>query len=127
MSTAPGAVPSADPLDDRVRAAFPDMTESQRRSFQEDRRRLGDGLVAYAVDRSLAFGSRGWGYVARILCSYVSQGISTVEEARAADARWEAARRPARPPRTAAIRGPEREYTEQQLEEMLGVNDLFRN
>ena len=123
----PGAVPSADPLDDKVRAAFPDMTESQRRSFLEDRRRLGDGLIAYAVDRALAFGSRGWGYVARILRSYVSQGISTVEEARVADARWEAARRPARPPRPAAIRGPEREYTEQQLEEMLGVNDLFRN
>ena len=107
----------------QARQALSGLTATHERALQAYRDSLGDALVSYAIDRTVANGAKGWGYTEAILQDYARQGFRTVEEAQAADARHKSGRGPRL---LRAQDYAQREYREDEMREILGVHDLFR-
>ncbi len=72
-------------------------------------------------------GAKGWGYTEAILQDYLRKGIRTVQEAQAADSRRKAAKSVGSQPRLLrAQQYGQREYCEEEMQTILGVDDLFQ-
>ena len=118
-----------DALTDKARAALNGLTDTHEAALRAYREELGDELVSYAIDRTVANGAKGWGYTETILKDYARQGFRTVGEAQAADERFKARRISARdrPRKTVlAQQYEQREYREEEMQEVLGVDEMFK-
>lgn len=120
-----------DPFVRTVEETLNGLTDTHRLALNGYRKTLGDGLVGYAVDSAVAHGSRNWAYVERVLENLKRDGVKSPEEARAISGRrrelpYGGPLSPAGIKTVSAQRYAQREYDEKQLEEALGVNDLFR-
>ncbi len=118
-----------DALLSKARAALSGLTDTHLSALRSYRRQLGDPLVSYAIDRTVANGAKGWGYTEAILSAYVQQGISTVEGAQAADEQHRTARKKPRerPGKTVlAQQYEQRDYKEAEMAKILDVDALFK-
>ena len=80
-----GTKETPDLLTEKARKELTGLTDTHRAFLSGYRRKLGDELVAYAIDEAVAHGARSWAYVDRILRNYVRENIRSVTDARAAD------------------------------------------
>ena len=118
-----------DALLNKARTALSGLTDTHLSALRSYRAQLGDPLVSYAIDRTVANGAKGWGYTEAILSAYAQQGIRTVEDAQAADEQHRAARKKPRerPGKTVlAQRYEQRDYHEEEMAKILDVDALFK-
>ena len=108
-----------------------EMTDTHYTELDSFRTELPDDLICYAIDAAVGNGVRKWVYVRRILQEYIQNSIKTVSEAKEHDEKRKQGyishstipqkdRKP-----VSAARYEQREYDEKELEERLGVNDIF--
>ena len=98
-------------------------TAADRALAEEWRASLPDEVILLAAKEAAGASGRKMAYIKSVLRSWQEAGVRTAEDARKASAR------PAAQPagrQVAAQRYTQREYDEKELEERLGVNDLFR-
>ena len=74
----------ADYVTNNLRGMSPGNWE-ELRSYMEDG--LSMAVIHHAVDEAAANGKRNWSYVRKILNRYLTEGITTVEQARKSDGR----------------------------------------
>ena len=122
---------AADSLISRLNKEQIEMAETHYAELDSFRKELPDDLIIYAIDAAVANSVRKWVYVKRILQEYIQNGIQTVNEAKEHDEKRKQGyincstipqkdRKP-----VLAARYKQREYDEKELEERLGVNDIF--
>ena len=122
---------AADSLISRLNKEQIEMAETHYAELDFFRKELPDGLIIYAIDAAIANSVRKWVYVKRILQEYIQNGIQTVNEAKEHDEKRKQGyincstipqkdRKP-----VLAARYKQREYDEKELEERLGVNEIF--
>ena len=108
-----------------------EMTDTHYTELDSFRTELPDDLICYAIDAAVGNGVRKWVYVRRILQEYIQNSIKTVSEAKEHDEKRKQGyishstitqkdRKP-----VSAARYEQREYDEKELEERLGVNEIF--
>lgn len=105
-----------DPLIVKVQRELLGLTDRHYDQLNEYRGTLGDEMVSNAIDEAVANGVRKWAYVETILSRYLTDGIKTVAEAKAADEKRKQQPKGRDAPKTVtAQRFTQREYTEGQL------------
>lgn len=126
--TAEPSAENGDALLRKAHCAFSGLTDTHEAALRSYREKLGDELVNYAIDRTVANGAKGWAYTETILDDYLRRGFHTVREAQDADDRYKASHiRPRdRPGKTVpAQQYKQREYREAEMQEILGVRSLY--
>ncbi len=109
-----------------------EMADTHYAELNSFRIELPDDLISYAIDAAVGHGVRKWVYVRIILQEYIQDNIKTVSDAKEHDEKRKQAsinhstisqkdRKT-----VSAARYQQREYDEQELEERLGVNEIFR-
>lgn len=78
---------TVDPLIVKVQRELNGLTDTHYQRLEDYRQFLGDELVAFAIDAAVGNGVRNWSYVEAILRGYEKDGIKSVGEAKARDAR----------------------------------------
>lgn len=76
-----------DPLIVKIQRELNGLTDTHYQRLEDYRQFLGDELVAFAIDAAVGNGVRNWSYVEAILRGYEKDGIKSVGEAKARDAR----------------------------------------
>lgn len=124
-----GAV-TVDPLIIKIQQELNGLTDTHYRELDGYRDELSDDLIGYAIDSAVGNGVRNWNYVRAILQGYVRDHVRTVGEAKAKDeerSKQKAQKASDKPAGkvVSAQRYTQREYDEKELEDRLGVNDIF--
>lgn len=125
-----GAV-TVDPLIVKIQQELNGLTDTHYNELDGFRDELPDDLIGYAVDSAVGNGVRNWAYVRAILEGFVRDHVRTVGEAkdREGKRKQEKEQKPQQPRQTGKVvsaqRYTQRDYDEAELEERLGVNDLF--
>ena len=114
-----------DPLIVKVQRELSGLTDTHYQALADYREELTDAVVSYAIDIAVGNGIRAWSYVEAILRGWVSRHIRTVGDAKA-----ERQRHKQTPQKGGKIVGAQmyqqRDYHESEMEEVLGVKDLFK-
>ena len=118
---------TVDPLIVKIQQELNGLTDTHYETLEDYRQQLGDELVSYAVDVSVGNGVRNWNYVQAILHGWLSENVKTIGEAKAAQVRHKQKAAPQRGGKVVgAQKYQQRDYNESQLQDALGVSDLFR-
>lgn len=121
-----GAV-DLDPLILKVQQELNGLTDSHYNALNDYREELGDELVSFAIDSAVGNGVRNWSYVEAILRDYEQKRIKTIVEAKAEHEKR-------KQQKSTGQQGPrllraqdyaQRDYSETDTENDLGVRDLF--
>ena len=76
---------SLDPLIVKVQQELNGLTDAHYFALEDYRQELGDDVVSHAIDNAVGQGVRNWAYVERVLSNYLSKGVKSIGEAKAAD------------------------------------------
>lgn len=122
-----GAV-AVDPLIIKIQQELNGLTDTHYQELDGYRNEMPDDLISYAIDSAVGNGVRNWAYVRAILQGYVRDHVRTVGEAKEKDEkRKQEKKAPQRQGKVVSAQNyTQREYDEKDLEERLGVNDIFR-
>ena len=125
-----GAV-TVDPLIIKIQQELNGLTDTHYRELDGYRDELPDDLISYAIDSAVGNGVRNWNYVRAILQGYVRDHVHTVGEAKAKDeerSKQKAQKASDKPAGkvVSAQRYTQRPYDEKELEDQLGVFDIFK-
>lgn len=120
---------TVDPLIVKAQQELNGLTDTHYQELNDYREALTDDVVSYAIDNAVGNGVRNWAYVRAILQGYMKDGIRSVGDAKSRDEnRREQKAHPVKKPTKAvsAQQYTQRDYNDKELEDQLGVNDLFR-
>lgn len=121
--TAVGEV-EVDPLILKIQQELNGLTDTHYQALNDYREELSDEVVSYAIDSAVANGIRNWAYVAAILRDYSRNGVKTVGAAKAQDEKHRE-KKGSQPRLLRAQDYKQREYHEDEMKKILGVDDLF--
>lgn len=121
-----GAV-DLDPLILKAQQELNGLTDSHYNALNDYREELGDELVSFAIDSAVGNGVRNWSYVEAILRDYEQKHIKTIGEAKAEHEKRKQQKSTGqqRPRLVRAQDYSQRDYSETDTENDLGVRDLF--
>lgn len=131
--TAFGSV-NLDQLILKVQQELNGLTDTHYNALNDYRDQMGDDVISYAIDLAVGGGVRNWNYVEAILQKWLNAGVKTLGEAKAENERHrnqqkqQLPQQQAKPQHAKLLRSQDyhqREYKGEQIEKVLGVNDIY--
>lgn len=114
-----------DPLILKVQQELNGLTDTHYQAMNDFREELGDDVVGYAIDKAVGNGVRNWSYVEAVLRGWVKAGVRSLGEAKAENEKHK--QQPVQKPKLLRAQDYEqRDYDEQEMRKILGVDSLFR-
>lgn len=116
---------AVDPLILKVQQELNGLTDTHYQALNDFREELGDDVVGYAIDKAVGNGVRNWSYVEAVLRGWVKAGVRSLGEAKAENEKHK--QQPVQKPKLLRAQDYEqRDYDEQEMRKILGVDSLFR-